>query len=903
MTPEQVRGKTAKALFLAAVQMPPEQREDFLRPTAERDPELAAEVRELLRFDEGEDELLDGSILNALELEPEPAPAPVLPQGTLLAGRYRVDGPLGSGASSNVYLGRDELLMGKNVAIKLLRSPAGGSLFIREMEALARINHPGIMQILDLGETEDRNSFLVTEYAPGRTLRSVLLLQALPHDRVARLVRQIGQALSSAHAQGVWHLDLKPENILVVDFGAPEERIRIIDFGLAGLADAPGRPVPGGSPAYMAPEQVTGRGGALADQYSLGAVAVEMLTGQPPGLQRSIHKLFETHSPAVPAAAVTALARGLSPNPDARFGSVGEFLSAFLDGMTAPRRKQVSWRHVGAIAVAGVALGFAGAVFWRGANPGGGDFVPLLRISGSVLDPSISPDGETIFYALEETGSGDIYSYRSGVAPVRLTRHDSPEHHPVCSNDGRQLAFLRNIGQSVRSLLLMPVEGGPATAIAEGTFQDIAWTPDNRTVVVSQVDEDGVRVKLTAIDTRTREWRDLTTPGQAERDLAPAVSRDGSAIAFVRRRGYDTVGVYVLDLAPGVKPAGSPRLVVAANARTRVQWSPDGRELIYSVGPPSRQSLWRVSAAGEQPRELLAAGRFAVNPMVPAARNAVAFVHSVLDSNLVSISLDTPGGKLAGRSELYVSSAREELPSFIPGGQSICFLTRRSERRSPIRIGSLDGSESGVVAMPGNAESFTHLAWFDSRRYVLTMISKEKKVAAFLGGIDRDWEQVEDVDGPVSWASPDGNTLLFTSERSGRGELWMKSGNRPSFPLTRLGGAQLGLPTPDRSTIYFMRDPDSIYHVPFHGGEESLLLRGVSDARNFAVGRTGVYYISIQRPPRIRLRRFDDGRDVELYRLERRASRGIAVSEDERTIVFSQFEPMATDISMVDNLR
>ncbi len=266
MSPEQIRGRTAKALFLAAVQLPPEERDVFLRPTEERDPALAAEVRELLQYDEGTDDFLDRPILSSLDIE-LPAPAPGLAEGTLLAGRYRVDGPLGSGASTDVYLGRDELLMGKNVAVKLLRrASTSGSAFFREMEALARINHPGVMQVLDLGETGDGNAFLVTQFTPGRTLRSVLALQALPHDRVLRLIRQVGQALSAAHAQGVWHLDLKPDNILVVDFGTPDERIRIIDFGLAGIADLPTRPVVGGSPAYVAPEQVTGDASAAADQ-------------------------------------------------------------------------------------------------------------------------------------------------------------------------------------------------------------------------------------------------------------------------------------------------------------------------------------------------------------------------------------------------------------------------------------------------------------------------------------------------------------------------------------------------------------------------------------------------------------------------------------------------------------
>ncbi|MEZ5355255.1 MAG: protein kinase [Bryobacteraceae bacterium] len=913
MTPEQVRGKTAKALFLAAVQLPPEEREAFLQPTAERDPDLAREVRELLSYDEGSDDILDQSILASLEIEAEPERLE-LPEGTLLAGRYRIEGPLGSGASSDVYRGRDELLAGKKVAVKLLRHQAGGAAFFREMEALARINNPGIMQVLDLGDTGDGHSFLVTEFTPGRTLRSVLSLQALPHDRVLRLVRQVGLALSAAHAQGVSHLDLKPENILVVDFGSPEERIRIIDFGLAGIVDAPRRGAVGGSPAYMAPEQAGGQGGPAADQYSLAAVAVEMLAGRPPGLQRSVHALFENNCPSVPAAAVGVLARALSPNPAARFASTGEFLSAFSAGMDAPPKRVPRWLAVSVAAVCALAVGVGAGLLWRPPATQPEEFLPLLRVDGQALSASISPDGETVYYVLHGTGNGDIYSARSGATPVRLTRHDAAELSPACSPDGKRIAFLRHAGGDVRAILVMAAAGGPTTPVAEGQFADVTWAPDNRRLVVTQTVEDGVRTKLTVIDTVTRQWRDLTAPGKGSRDLHPTVARDGSGVAFVRRGAFGTAAAYVLDLNPGLEPSGEPReLVRGIDPAAALAWAPDSREVIVPLGPDMLETLWRVPRGGGPAVEITSAGRTAHHPMVPAGRDALAFVRSTPVATLWRLDLDSPGGAATGGAAIYPSLARNELPSLAQDRKppALAFSARRARQGLPLWAGVLSDSAAGgqdAAARPMQAPSaltvFLHMCWAGQGRYVVSGLTSESQFSAYLVGPNGDQQRLDDVDGPVFWISPERGQrlILFGSERNGERQIWVRPGSRAAFALTR-GGGDFGLPSPDLSTVYYSKAPDALWRIPFGGGEESLFLRGMAGVRDFTIGRTGIYYLSRQQPPRIRLRRFDDGRDVEIHRLDRSAARGLAVSADERTIIYSQNEPVTTEISLVDNFR
>ncbi|MEZ5404287.1 MAG: protein kinase [Bryobacteraceae bacterium] len=903
MSPEQVRGKSAKALFLAAVKLPPEEREAFLKPTADRDPDLAREVRELLSFDEGSDDLLDRPILESLEIEIEP-PAPRLEEGELLAGRYRVDGPLGSGASSDVYLGHDELLMGKKVAIKLLRRQTGGSLFVREMEALARINHPGVMQVLDLGETAERHAFLVTEYTPGRTLRSVLSLQALPLGRTVRLVQQVGQALAAAHVQGVAHLDLKPENILVVDLGTGEERVRIIDFGLAAIRDSIARPgTPGGSPPYMAPEQAAGLTSAASDQYSLAAVAVEMCAGTPPGVRHSVHDLFERNCPSAPAATAGVLARALSPNPAGRYASIGEFVDALT--VAATPRPRV-WRRriaLAAVAAAGVAAIGLTPRFLTNSETHSGDFLPMVRIAGDIGDPSISPDGNTVFYSSPENG-GDIYSSRAGQTPVRLTSEDAAEDHPVCSPDGKQLAFLRTESGPMRSIRTMPPSGGPATAVAEGTFQDIAWAPDNRTIVASHFADDGVRVLITAIDTVTRQWRTLTNPPEATRQIRPAVAPDGSAIAFVELGSFGAATLRILDLRPGTAPAGAPRQLLPGRMMsqgTRPVFSRDSSALIFSRAERGSSTLWRVPKEGGDPVEIAAAGRFGVLPMVPAGRDALAFVTTQQVANLWRADLDAPGGTFQTRAAVFPSASRDELPQVGPvAGGPVIYHTVRQAQAGLWWMGLLTSPESAPMQVPAGLERVIHVCLGAGGTRVISGLAGSSVEAYVTRG--RSFERLEDVDGPVTWIAPDGRQALFSSERSGRAEIWLWRDRLPSIPVTR-GGGEFGLVSPDREWIFYAKDAGALWRVPFGGGEERLLLRGLLELRSFTVAAAGVYYVSIQNPPRIRLRRFDNGRDDEIVGMERRAGRGLAVTADERTILYSQFEPLSTDISVLEGYR
>src|SRR3989440_10481008 len=232
------------------------------------------------------------------ETSTAPLSETTLPQQSRLVGetleeRYVIESELGQGGVGAVYLARDHKLHDKRVVIKVLLDKSLQNSWIvqkfqQEKEALARVDHPGVVGILDTGELSDGKPYLVMQYIDGVTLRSQIKPEGMSLDRSAEIIKQIGRALGAAHDRGIFHRDLKPENIMLQTFGSGEEQVKIIDFGIAKLKDSVVAPstmtgATAGTVAYMAPEQLSGRAtSAATDIFAFGAIAYEVITGRKP---------------------------------------------------------------------------------------------------------------------------------------------------------------------------------------------------------------------------------------------------------------------------------------------------------------------------------------------------------------------------------------------------------------------------------------------------------------------------------------------------------------------------------------------------------------------------------------------------------------------------------------------
>ncbi|HKV76323.1 MAG TPA: serine/threonine-protein kinase [Gemmatimonadales bacterium] len=330
---------------------------------------------------------------------------------TALSDRYRLERELGAGGMATVYLAQD-LRHDRKVAIKVLRPELsaylGAERFLREIRIAAQLQHPHILPLFDSGAVEvashesrvesgstpARDSQLVTllyyvmPFIPGETLREKLGREGkLSAAETVRMLREVLDALSLAHEQGVVHRDIKPENILLSGRHA-----MVADFGVAKAVAAGNRPAGSeaatalttmglaiGTPAYMSPEQAAGQAeiDGRTDLYAVGVMAYEMLSGQPPFHGGTPQSLVAAHisqtpeslgslCPDVPAPLAAAVMRCLEKDPSNRWQSAGAMLGA-LESLGVPGAASetgATWLSPRRLIIAMVLAGLAGTWLW-----------------------------------------------------------------------------------------------------------------------------------------------------------------------------------------------------------------------------------------------------------------------------------------------------------------------------------------------------------------------------------------------------------------------------------------------------------------------------------------------------------------------------------------------------------
>jgi eukaryotic-like serine/threonine-protein kinase len=272
---------------------------------------------------------------------------------TILNQRYRLVELVGAGGMATVYRGED-LLLERTVAVKFLREPfasdpAFRERFLGEARAAARLDHPNIVRIYDVGEDEGRHPYIVMEIVEGEDLKTTIRRAApLSVNQALNLTHQICAGVGLAHRAGIVHCDLKPQNILVTYEG----RVKVADFGIARAFQNEEIPSPEetedvvwGSPHYIAPEQAMGKSPTPAtDVYSIGVMLYEMLTGVPPFHDTDAAALALKHvqeepatlrslNPRVPPGLELLVRRTLSKDPAARYHSaeqLGMAVNAYL---------------------------------------------------------------------------------------------------------------------------------------------------------------------------------------------------------------------------------------------------------------------------------------------------------------------------------------------------------------------------------------------------------------------------------------------------------------------------------------------------------------------------------------------------------------------------------------------
>ncbi|HXV63796.1 MAG TPA: serine/threonine-protein kinase [Vicinamibacteria bacterium] len=279
---------------------------------------------------------------------------PVVPEeqpiGRTLDGKYRIDGFLKRGGMGAVYRGT-HLLLGKPVAIKLIRQEIVTSSdmierFFREARAAAKLSHPNIVTVHDLGQTEDGTLYIIMELVEGSSLKEIIQKEGpLSTGRALTLARGVASALALAHRKDIVHRDLKPQNIMISRDSEGHECPKLLDFGIAKTLepDTPALTSTGmvlGTPHYMSAEQAKGKpADRRSDLYALGIILYEMLVGKVPFDDSSIPAILVKHlteppkppttlRAGIPEAVEALILRCLEKEPEKRFQSAEDFMGA-----------------------------------------------------------------------------------------------------------------------------------------------------------------------------------------------------------------------------------------------------------------------------------------------------------------------------------------------------------------------------------------------------------------------------------------------------------------------------------------------------------------------------------------------------------------------------------------------
>ncbi|HUF04453.1 MAG TPA: protein kinase [Aridibacter sp.] len=803
--------KKIDELVDAALGVPEERREEFVRERCDGNDELREKVLALVEAQKESESFLERSAMDlaAEDLAREKIGTAFSYVGKKIAA-YRVDSLLGTGGMGEVYQAFDEK-MKRNVALKILSAGLGGGSepvkrFEVEARAISRLNHPGIVTIYDVGRFDGTN-FIATELVEGRTIRDLTRGRIKVRDAVSIFIQVCG-ALSAAHKNGIIHRDIKPENLMLREDGY----VKILDFGLAKLTE----PDPAeealfastrkgsiiGTPAYMSPAQLSGeKVDHRTDLWSCGVVLYELLTGENPFKGSNRRETFQkiltdepsapgTMNSEVPSDLDRIIVKLLEKNPSMGYQSADDLKadlkrirreidsSPFVSGSSGAAgsaRRLIFTPFRIAAGLFLVALIVAGAIYFlfprsvAGPDWSKARSVQLTFESSSEVNPSVAPDGRSLVFASDKDGDYNIYLRRIGGSnEVNLTADSTDDDTmPAFSPDGEKIAFRSE--REGGGIFVMGATGENPRKLSDNGY-DPSWSPDGTKIVFATYTQEFPTVRspseLWIADTASGEKRLLL----GNHGLHPSWSPDGRRIAFwyTENRGKRIVATISAD---GGEPVD---VAFESNTNWNPEWSPDGTYLYYASDRGGNTGFWRVpvdtstgKATGDH-ESVPTPAKFSRHPSFTADGRRLVYVQTVFRSNLATAELDALGERLTGEPRWITKGDFEiSAPDRLPNGSGFVARLIRETREDIVFIDASTGEMRDIT----NDEAFD--------RYVRV--------------------------------SPDGKRLVFASDRTGQYEIWLADVN---------GGNANRLTDSDWIASIPAWSPDGRY-VSFDSGDEA----------------------------------------------------------------------------------
>jgi serine/threonine-protein kinase len=717
---------------------------------------------------------------------------------------YTVERELGTGGMATVYLAHDKK-HDRKVAIKVLHAELaavlGAERFLQEIRVTANLQHPHILGLIDSGIVDEGEltgrPYYVMPFVSGESLRQRLdREQQLPVPDAVRIATEVASALDYAHRHNIIHRDIKPENILLHDGSAI-----VADFGIAlAVTQAGGARMTQtglslGTPSYMSPEQAMGERTitARSDIYSIGAVAYEMLSGEPPFTGPTVQAIVArvmTEEPrsltqqrrSVPAHVDAAISRALEKLPADRFASAREFSDALNNaslatvGSSAKTGRSSGRSRRPLYAVSALAAVLAIAALWGWMRPTTSKRVVRYNF---VLDSSeamvggggfwgrmaLSPDGSYLAYVGVPRGTLWIRA-RDQLHGIAVQGTEGA-NTPFFSPDGRSVGYMRS-----GRMEFIPLSGGAPTVVTD-TLVGVAgasWARDG--FIYADAFGAAALLKVEARAGGVPKWFTTLDSAKGETDHTwPDVLPNGKGVLFTVVYGgrNDVNGRRPVSIAVAEVPSGKHRILV--NGATFARYSPSGHLLYVTTDRalmmvPFDQNSMTVKGEPTTVVQSVRLGTAASADLGVSSDGTLIYATGANAGNaeLVWVTRDGRAQPVDSTWEGYFS-----FPALSPNGKELA-LTVASGGSRDVWIKQLDKGPAARLTLDGRSNVYP--AWTPDGRSVTYSNSVQQSLGVFTKRADGSSQAVPQLKTKTAvgaiW-SPDGKWVIYRTDRQGPG--------------------------------------------------------------------------------------------------------------------------------------